>query len=273
MTEDVPVDRADRDRLDRWTARLRWPMVVAALASLPVILLDESDLREPWNAVFAAANWLIWLAFAVELGVLVAAAPEKRRWLRHHPLELAIVLLTPPFAPASLQAARFFRLLLVLRALAAASVVRTMLSLAGLRYATLLALITVLGGGTAFAAVERGQHLSAWDGVWWAIVTVTTVGYGDITPKTNAGRVIGIVVMLFGIGFIATLTAAIAQRFIAVGTLDAAAPAEPLGDESLRRLDHKLDVLDERLERLERRLEAGGGDGGADGAPREPSAG
>jgi hypothetical protein len=51
--------------------------------------------------------------------------------------------------------------------------------------------------------------------VWWAIVTMTTVGYGDIRPETNAGRVIGIVVMLFGIGFLAVLTAAIAQRFIA----------------------------------------------------------
>ena len=55
--------------------------------------------------------------------------------------------------------------------------------------------------------------------MWWAIVTVTTVGYGDIVPKTDAGRVIDIIVMLGGIGFLAVLTAAIAQRFIAVGAL------------------------------------------------------
>jgi voltage-gated potassium channel len=195
-------------------------MVVVALASLPVIVLDESRLGAPWDAVVHCANWLVWLAFSAELLLLLALAPQRRRWLVHHPLELGIVLLTPPFLPASLQAARAFRVLLVLRALAAASIIRTLLSASGLRYVALLAVVVVLGGGTAFAAVEHAQRLSSWDGVWWAIVTVTTVGYGDITPKTDAGRVIAIVVMLSGIGFVAVLTAAIAQRFVAVAGAD-----------------------------------------------------
>jgi voltage-gated potassium channel len=237
--------------LERWSERLRWPMAVIALAALPVIVLDESRLREPWDTVTHMANWLIWLAFGVELLLLLALAPERRRWLVHHPLELGIVLLTPPFLPASLQAARAFRLLLVLRALAAASIVRTLLSASGLRYVALLAVVIVLGGGTAFAAVEHAQDLSSWDGVWWAIVTVTTVGYGDITPKTDAGRVIGIVVMLGGIGFIAILTAAIAQRFVAVGTADDA--RRRARDDGSGRVERDLEALHERIRRLERR--------------------
>jgi voltage-gated potassium channel len=236
--------------LEHWSERLRWPMVVAALAALPVIVLDESRLGAPWDAIAHGANWLSWLAFSVELVVLLALAPQRRRWLVHHPLELGIVLLTPPFLPASLQAARTFRLLLVLRALAAASIVRTLLSASGLRYVALLAVVIVLGGGTAFAAVEHAQSLSSWDGVWWAIVTVTTVGYGDITPKTDAGRVIGIVVMLGGIGFIAVLTAAIAQRFVAVGGPD---DAQRRGrDAASGRVEHDLAALHERVRRLER---------------------
>jgi voltage-gated potassium channel len=109
----------------------------------------------------------------------------------------------------------------------------------------------VLGGGTAFAAVERGQELSAWDGLWWAIVTVTTVGYGDIVPKTDAGRVIGIAVMLGGIGFLAVLTAAIAQRFIAVGATPAEEDSPPSEDDRLTRLERKLDRLHERLDRMD----------------------
>ncbi|MEJ7825667.1 MAG: potassium channel family protein [Solirubrobacteraceae bacterium] len=56
--------------------------------------------------------------------------------------------------------------------------------------------------------------MSAWDGVWWATTTVTTVGYGDIVPQTNGGRVIAIVVMVVGNRFIALLTAAAAERFL-----------------------------------------------------------
>jgi voltage-gated potassium channel len=46
--------------------------------------------------------------------------------------------------------------------------------------------------GAAYAAVEKTQHLSAWDGVWWAMTTVTTVGYGDSYPRTDVARVIAI---------------------------------------------------------------------------------
>jgi Ion channel len=60
-------------------------------------------------------------------------------------------------------------------------------------------------------AVAPKRHRSTWDGVWWAVTTMTTVGYGDITPRTNYGRVVAIVVMLVGIGFIALLTGALAH--------------------------------------------------------------
>jgi voltage-gated potassium channel len=72
----------------------------------------------------------------------------------------------------------------------------------------------VLGGGAAYAAVETRQNLTTWDGVWGAMVTVTTVGYGDTFPATDAGRAIAVVVMLVGIGFVAVLTAAAAERFM-----------------------------------------------------------
>ena len=53
-----------------------------------------------------------------------------------------------------------------------------------------------------------------WDGIWWAVVTVTTVGYGDLYPKTVQGRLIGMVLMFVGIGFLSLLTAAVASRFV-----------------------------------------------------------
>ncbi len=162
--------------------------------------------------------------------------------VRDHPLEVAIVLLTPPFLPASLQAARVFRLLRLLRLLRAALLMRRLLSTEGVRDAAVLALVTVLGGGVAFASVENGQDLSAWDGVWWAIVTVTTVGYGDTYPHTTAGRIIAIVVMLVGIGFVAILTAAAAERFV---------QAQQEAQRERQDLAAHLDAVSRRLEALE----------------------
>jgi len=67
--------------------------------------------------------------------------------------------------------------------------------------------VTAVAGGAAFADVE-GHGLTTWDGVWWAAAIMTTVGYGGLYPHTNGGRIIGILVMMVGIGFIAVLTAA-----------------------------------------------------------------
>ncbi|HKG10445.1 MAG TPA: potassium channel family protein, partial [Gaiellaceae bacterium] len=70
----------------------------------------------------------------------------------------------------------------------------------------------VLGGAAEYAAETEFGTL--WDGVWWAVVTVTTVGYGDLTPHTVGGRVVGIALMFVGISFLSLLTAAIASRFV-----------------------------------------------------------
>lgn len=231
-------------RSQRLEARLEVPLLVFALLTIPAIAIEQSGVGEPWDTIAVVLNWSIWLAFLGEVALMLRVVPDRGRWLRDHPLDLAIVVLTPPFLPATLQAARVFRLLRLVRLLKAGDLARRLLSTEGVRDAAVLALLAVLGGGAAFAAVEKGHHsaeLSAWDGVWWAVTTVTTVGYGDISPKTEAGRVIAVVVMVVGIGFVAILTAAAAERFMRSQR------------EEDRHIERRLDEIVARLDALDRR--------------------
>jgi voltage-gated potassium channel len=120
---------------------------------------------------------------------------------------------------------------------------RTLFSPDGLRYAAVATGFLVLVGGASFAAVEKEQHLSAWDGIYWAVSTVTTVGYGDPRVTTDAGRIIAIAVMLVGIGFVAIITGAVAERFMA--------QSRAIRREE-RHLTEEVAELRERIQRLER---------------------
>jgi voltage-gated potassium channel len=178
---------------------------------------------------------------------MLRVVPDRGRWLRDHPLDLAIVIVTPPFLPAALQAARVFRLLRLLRLVRAGSLARRVFSTEGVRDAAVLTLIAVLGGGAAFAAVENKNDLSAWDGVWWAIQTVTTVGYGDTKVTTDAGRIIAICLMITGIGFVAVLTAAAAERFMRGRRAE-----EERARTEREAIQGRLDQIIARLDALER---------------------
>jgi voltage-gated potassium channel len=243
VVERLSVD----ERAERVERRLETPLLVAALLTIPAVVIEQSAARDPWPTIATVLNWTIWLAFLGELVLMLVVSERPWRWLRSHPLEVAIVILTPPFLPAALQSARVFRLLRLLRLATAAALTRRLLSTEGVRDAAVLAVVTILGGGAAYAAVEKshnGHSLSAWDGVWWAMSTVTTVGYGDQYPVTTAGRIIAIVVMLVGIGFIAILTAAAAERFMRARREEA---------RELQAVHERLDEIVTRLDRLDRK--------------------
>jgi voltage-gated potassium channel len=113
-------------------------------------------------------------------------------------------VLSPPFIPGSFAALRLLRLGRVLRLVRLFSL-KNLLSLEGIRYAVFLVIFIVILGGAAYASVESNQDLSTWDGIWWAVNDVTTVGTAG-APETTEGRIIAMAVMFVGIGFVALLT-------------------------------------------------------------------
>ena len=201
-------------RAERAARRLRVPLIAAALLAIPTIIVQESGLGGTWEALAAVLDWCIWAVFAANLAVMLALVPDRRRWLIQNPMDVLIVVLPPPFLPATMKLARVLPIVRLLWLMVIAHRLRNVFSLQGLRYAALIVFTIVVGGGVVFVAVEQGQNLSTWDGLWWATETVTTVAYGDIYPTTTLGRIVATVVMTAGIGFVALLTGALAQRFL-----------------------------------------------------------
>jgi voltage-gated potassium channel Kch len=108
------------------------------------------------------------------------------------------------------------------------------------------ALITVAGGIT-IRLLDHKDFSSLGQGMWWAVQTVTTVGYGDLVPHSTVGRVIGSVVMLTGIAFISLITASVTAMLIEQARQRSRSPEDPLAA--------RLDEISARLAAIEGRLE------------------
>jgi voltage-gated potassium channel len=234
----------------RWQRRFNVPVIVAALATIPVLILSGQRLDQPWSTVVDVANALAWAVFAVELVVMVIVVPDRWAWLRTHPLEVAVVALTPPFLDVAIQSLRVLRVLPLLRLTRLGPAMRTVFSLRGIQYGALLALLVLVGGAEAFSAAESA---SIGNSFYWAISTMTTVGYGDIVPHTAIAKVVACFVMLVGVGFLALITGAVAERFLSAEAERVEEGLEDVEGAETALLD-ELVAIGERVRLLEARL-------------------
>jgi voltage-gated potassium channel len=110
-------------------------------------------------------------------------------------------------------------------------------------------IVITLASGILMTILDREAYPSLGSAFWWAIQTTTTVGYGDNVPTTAAGRFLAAFVMLFGIGFLAVITAAITSTFVASAAQKRAdeSGAEPSTAEQVRGLDRRLELIEAAL--------------------------
>ena len=117
--------------------------------------------------------------------------------------------------------------------------------------AIVIAIATIsitVASGVVMTVIDRENYPSLGSGLWWAVQTTTTVGYGDNVPTTAAGRLLAALVMLFGIGFLAVITAAITSTFVARSSLQAdGLGAEAPTAEQVRGLDKRLELIEAAL--------------------------
>jgi voltage-gated potassium channel len=203
------------ERAEALERRLERPLLVVAALVIPALVLEESHVGQAWHTVATVLNWAIWLAFAGELVAMLVVVRDRVGYLAHNPLRVVIVLLTPPFLPSLFQGLRALRLLRLLRLLWLAPMFKLAFTLRGLQYASVFTLLVIFAGAAAFENAQPDK--TYFDGVYWAVSTMTTVGYGDELPTTTAAKVIAMVLMVVGVGYFAVVTGAIAERFIERG--------------------------------------------------------
>jgi voltage-gated potassium channel len=217
--EPAPARGSRRDQFNAWFVRheIAWELAMAALAVVYVALgfiVDDAKAAQP---EIEAAELILTGIFAVEFGSRILAARSRRDYFRGHWIDL--VALVPP-----IRVARVLRLLRLLRLVRAfAGIYRAGMHVNGLARHKgfawlLLAWLGVMVVCSAWLYIaEHGVNKAVdnpFDALWWGVVTLTTVGYGDVTPVTTEGRIAAMVLMLLGIGLFGAITATITSYLL-----------------------------------------------------------
>lgn len=198
-------------RLATWSRWTEWPLAVVAIAFLALyawsVIQDLPSESSGWVEAFLTAMWAV---FAVDYVVSLALAEQRKRWFVRHIHDLLIVAL--PF----LRPLRLLRLVTLISVLqrAAGSAFRGTVTIYVVSAATMLVVVA----GVAVLDFEQnadGSNIrTIGDAMWWAFVTITTVGYGDFYPVTAGGRLIAVGLMIAGIALVGSVTATFASWFV-----------------------------------------------------------
>ena len=114
--------------------------------------------------------------------------------------------------------------------------------------------VIVLASGVLMRVLDHREYPNIFIGMWWAIQTVTTVGYGDVTPKDVAGRIVAAAVMLEGIAFVAIATAAVTSTFVARATRQYNIAEADEDEKREANIESSLTAMSQRLEQIETML-------------------
>ena len=175
--------------------------------SYPAFVVNVSPSSQ---SILDGIQWVSWLAFAADLLFGIYKSTDKAQFLKKHPLEILAVALP------------FLRPLRLLRFISFGTLVFEKVNLGKSIAITFKVIVTALFltylAGIEITMAERGKSgatiQSVGDGFWWAITTLTTVGYGDIYPTTTEGRFIAVGLMVSGICVLGFISATVAAWFV-----------------------------------------------------------
>jgi voltage-gated potassium channel len=220
-------------------------VVLGALATIPLIVLQERGLD---SRILDAVDWTVWVVFIIDFLFILSSSPAVHLRKLSTAADFAVVVLSFPPLPnllALVRLARIVRLLRLTRLTAVAvlgvSALKEILGRRGLVYIVAITTLLILVGGGCLSILEPETVKGGYgDGIWWAIVTASTVGYGDIAPTTFWGRLIAVLLMLVGIGLMSTLAASITSHFV-----------QQTANTELKDMSARLERIEGMLERLQ----------------------
>ena len=234
---------AEGPRVAQWEQRTEWPLTALAGLFLTGYAIEvlEHPLPPGWHHTIETATWIIWAAFGFDYLVRISLARRHLRYVWRHIADLLIIAL-PMLRPL-----RLLRVLLLVRTLnrKAASAFGGSVVVYGGTVATLIVFCSSL----AVLQAERGHGGSIQtfgDALWWSVVTIATVGYGDTYPITVDGRFIAAALMLTGVALFGAVTASFASWLVDQARTEEAADQQATRDD--------LDQLRRQLTRMEAQL-------------------
>ncbi|WP_188454090.1 potassium channel family protein [Virgibacillus oceani] len=186
---------------------LIYELILVILAFLSVFLIFSE------NVVVRYLDKIVWALFFADVVIRFILAKNKWTFVKKNPFDIIAAI---PL-DAIFQTARIARLFRILRLFAISNnyfpKFFKILKTNYLDRVLIVAVLMIVTGGTVVTFTEPNINTFS-DGLWWAIVTTTTVGYGDISPDTISGRVVAVILMFIGIGIIGMLTSSITTFFI-----------------------------------------------------------
>lgn len=254
----VGIHPEENARVHRVGAYLQGLALLMALWIVVVWYMESTKRIDP--SMVLLHDRLVWFFFLFETTLLTSLVDDRKRYLRDNWLNLAIIITGIPFilgfVTPHVQAFGSLRLILVIDLLIKVSGgVRKVLSRNQLGATLLVAALFTTGAGFLIDGIDPNIDSPA-DGIWWAWVTMTSVGYGDVVPVSTEGRVFAVILMLVGMGFSAMITAGILAFFISeneerIVHLEEKELTKQTHIEA--RIEHIEQKLDEVLRLLERR--------------------
>ena len=184
-------------------------LAVAFLFAFSYPAFNES-ISDSTSRYLNLIQWVCWLAFAVDLIFGIWKSKNKKEYLKRHPLELAAVLL-PFLRPLRLMRVISFGSLALQKVAIGRQLGITVKVAVSAVFISYIAAIQI----TISERTVEGSNIKTFsDGLWWAVTTVTTVGYGDRYPTTTEGRFLAVLLMINGISLVGVITASVAAWFV-----------------------------------------------------------